>query len=97
VGQTILGSITELNLKKIFPEDIVNPNSWIDYGIVKLTAGRVVVTLRQRARSFVVFVQPIGTAASRDYVVDKNHSDKFAIISSDGADVSQVMWLAVCS
>ena len=94
MGKTQLDPTTVTQLKKLFAENLMEKDSVLEYGKVKLASGEY--TVKSSIRSPYVFATPIGTATpTTNLAVDNTRPYQFKIISSSASDSGEAFWIAI--
>jgi hypothetical protein len=82
-------------LKKIFPESVNGKDIKLEFGKVRLSAGKAFVKLSGKYQKPHIFITPINTTAAYRYSIIIQWNDKFQIVSSDTGDTSEVFWMGI--
>ena len=94
MAKTSLDPTTVTQLKKLFVENLIEKDSVLEYGKVKLAAG--IYTVKSSIRNPYAFAIPIGTVTpTTSLAIDNTRTYQFKIISSSASDGGDAFWIAI--
>lgn len=94
MGKTSVDPTIVNQLKKLFVENLIEKDSVLEYGKVRLVSGERKV--KSSIKKPIVFATPIGTATPTVYYsIDDTRTYEFKIISSSASDSGDAFWIAI--